>query len=146
MATVASSTRMPTASARPPSVMMLSVSPSTASTARDVRIDSGIEISTISVERQDPRNSRIITPVNPAAIVPSRNTSLIAPETNTDWSNSGVMCRSGGAAARMPGSNDLTVLTTESVEALPFFKTVSSTPRMPSWRTMFCCGGPPSRT
>ena len=84
IATVASSTRMPTASARPPSVMMLTVSPSAASTAIDVRMDSGIETSTIRVERHDPKNSRIISPVRPAAIAPSRITSSIAPDTNTD--------------------------------------------------------------
>ena len=137
---------MPTASAMPPSVMMFTVSPSAASTAIDARIDSGIETSTISVERQEPRNSRIISPVSPAAMAPSRNTSLIAPETNTDWSNSGVIFMSFGAAARMPGSRDFTVFTTDSVEAAPFFRIVNSTPRRPSWRTMFCCGGPPSRT
>ena len=56
--TVASSTRMPTASARPPSVMMLIVSCSALSTMTEVRIDSGIEIAMISVLRQLPRNSR----------------------------------------------------------------------------------------
>ena len=50
--TVESSTRMPTASARPPSVMVLMVWPSAESTAIEVRIDSGIETMTISVERQ----------------------------------------------------------------------------------------------
>ena len=41
--TVASSTRMPTASARPPRVMMLMVSPSAQSSKIEDRIDSGIE-------------------------------------------------------------------------------------------------------
>ena len=63
IATVASSTRMPTASARPPSVMMLIVSPSALSMMIEVRIDSGIEIAMISVLRQLPRNSRIISAV-----------------------------------------------------------------------------------
>ena len=35
----------------------------------EVRIESGIEIKTIRVDRLDPRNSRIISPVRPAAIV-----------------------------------------------------------------------------
>ena len=51
---------MPTASARPPSVMVLMVSPRKYSTAIEVRIDSGIEIMTTSVERQEPRKTRII--------------------------------------------------------------------------------------
>ena len=55
--------------------------------ASETRIESGIDISTTKVERHEPRNSRIISPVSPAAMAPSRSTSLIAPDTNTDWSN-----------------------------------------------------------
>ena len=64
ISTVASSTRMPTASARPPSVIMLSVWPSAENTMTDTRIESGIETTMTSVERQEPRNSRIISPVS----------------------------------------------------------------------------------
>ena len=49
----ASSTRIPTASAMPPSVMIFTVSPSAASTAIEAGTDSGIETSTISVNRHD---------------------------------------------------------------------------------------------
>ncbi len=59
--TVASSTRMPTASARPPSVMMLSVWPDADSPATAARIASGIEAAMMTVERHEPRNSRIIS-------------------------------------------------------------------------------------
>ena len=44
ISTVASSTRMPTASARPPSVMMLIVSPSALSTMIETKMESGIEM------------------------------------------------------------------------------------------------------
>src|SRR5882757_7873478 len=54
ISTVASSTRMPTASAMPPSVMVFSDWPSAHSTTIDDRIDSGIEVATISVLRQEP--------------------------------------------------------------------------------------------
>jgi hypothetical protein len=84
MATVASSTRMPTASARPPSVITLSVMPSACSTVIENRIDSGIEITTITVERQLPRNIRIIRPVSTAAMIPSWITPVIEARTNTD--------------------------------------------------------------
>ena len=94
---------MPTASAKPPSVMMLMVSPSAVSTASDVRIASGIDTRTIRVERHEPRNSRIIAPVSPAAMSASRTTSEIAPDTKTDWSKICVIFMSGGAAARMAG-------------------------------------------
>ena len=82
--TVESSTRMPTASARPPSVIVLSVSPRKYSTTSEVRIDSGIEIMTTRVDRHEPRNSRIISAVSPAAIAPSRSTPAIDCLTNID--------------------------------------------------------------
>ena len=91
MVTVASSTRMPTASARPPSVMMLIVSPSKLSTLTDVRIDSGMEIAMINVLRQLPRKRRIITAVRHAAITASRMTPFTAARTKIDWSASGAI-------------------------------------------------------
>ena len=83
MVTVESSTRMPTASARPPSVIVLMVSPRKWSTTIDVRIESGIEIITMRVDRHDPRNSRIISAVSPAAIAPSLTT--LATESDTSF-------------------------------------------------------------
>ena len=68
ISTVASSTRMPTASASPPSVITLMVSPSRCRMASEVRIESGIEMQTMRVLRQLPRNSRIIRPVSSAAM------------------------------------------------------------------------------
>ena len=82
--TVASSTRMPTASASPPSVMMLMVSPIALSTISEVRIASGIEVAMMSVLRQLPRKIRIIRAVRQAAISASRTTPLIAPRTKMD--------------------------------------------------------------
>ena len=85
IATVASSTRMPTASARPPSVMMLIVSPSALSAMSEARIDSGIEIEMMSVLRQLPRNSRIIERGQPGGDAPPRgSTPLMAARTNSD--------------------------------------------------------------
>ena len=84
ISTVASSTRMPTASASPPSVITLMVWPSRLRIEIDDRIDSGIEMQTISVLRQLPRNSRITRPVNSAAISVSRTTPPMAARTNSD--------------------------------------------------------------
>ena len=67
ISTVASSTNMPTASARPPRVMMLKVSPSALSRITETKIDSGMEMQIISVGRQSPINSRIISAVRQAA-------------------------------------------------------------------------------
>jgi hypothetical protein len=82
--TVASSTSMPTASARPPKVMMLRVSPIADSAAIAPRIDSGIDVVTIRVERQLPRNKRIMRLVSAAAITPSRITPWMEARTNID--------------------------------------------------------------
>ena len=70
IATVASSTRMPTASARPPRVMMLMVSPIADRQMIEASTDSGIEIVMISVLRQVPRNSSIMSAVSAAAMTP----------------------------------------------------------------------------
>ncbi len=82
--TVASSTRMPTASARPPSVMMLIVWPSSPSTITEARIDSGIDTAIMTVLRQLPKNSRIISPVSIAAMIASRITPLTDARTKMD--------------------------------------------------------------
>src|SRR6516225_10241835 len=71
MVTVASSTRMPTASARPPSVMIFSVSPTAASTAMDASTASGMEMAMMRVDRRLPKDNRIIRLVSAAASTPS---------------------------------------------------------------------------
>jgi hypothetical protein len=53
-------------------------------TMTDTRIASGMEMRMTSVERQEPRKSRIIRPVSPAAISASRTTPFNAARTNTD--------------------------------------------------------------
>ena len=121
IATVASSTRTPTASASPPSVMMLIVSPSALSTMIELRIDSGIETAMMTVLRQLPRKTRIISAVRQAAITASRSTPSIDARTNTDWSASGLTSSVGGRLGRMRGSASLICLMISSVEALPVF-------------------------
>jgi hypothetical protein len=146
MVTVASSTRIPTASASPPSVMILSVSPTADSMMMAPRIDSGIETAMMTVERQLPRNSRIIRLVRQAAITPSLATPPIALRTNTDWSPTKLIFR-------LSGSCDLTSITfclmpemISRVEIAPALSTIISTDRLPSTWTMLVCGGLPSRT
>ena len=82
--TVASSTRMPTARASPPSVMILIVSPIALSTMMEVRIARGIEVAMITVLRQLPRKVRIMKAVRHAAISVSLTTPLIALRTKID--------------------------------------------------------------
>ena len=50
----------------------------------DVRIDSGIEVATITVLRQLPRKIKIISAVRPAAINASRTTPSMAAFTKID--------------------------------------------------------------
>src|SRR5947209_2782808 len=54
ISTVASSTRMPTASARPPSVITFRVSPKSESVITETRMASGIDTTITSVERREP--------------------------------------------------------------------------------------------
>ncbi len=82
--TVASSTRMPTARASPPSVMMLIVSPSASRQMSELRIESGIEMAMISVLFQSPRKSRIMSAVSNAAMQPSFTTPQMAARTKID--------------------------------------------------------------
>ena len=84
ISTVASSTRMPTASDSPPSVMTLSVLPSNPSTVMLVRIASGMLSTTMSVERQLPRKTRTMSAVRPAAMAASFTTPDTAARTNSD--------------------------------------------------------------
>src|SRR6266478_2488424 len=136
--TVESSTRMPTASAKPPSVIVLIVSPRKYSTTSELSIASGIETMTTIVGRHEPRNRRIIAAVSPAAIAPSRSTAMTDDVTNTDWSNSEVIVIPGGAAARATSNTCLTALTTVKVEALPFLMMLSRTECLPLSLTIFC--------
>src|SRR5437764_5775213 len=78
---------MPTASAIPPSVITLSVWCRMLSMMMEVKIDSGIDVMTIRVLRQDPRTSRIISAVRQPAITPSCRTPVTAARTKMLWSN-----------------------------------------------------------
>ena len=89
MVTVASSTRMPTARDRPPSVMMFRVWPKAERSAIEESTASGMETAMMTVERQLPKNKRIIRLVRRAAKAPSRTTPDTAAFTNTDWSDRG---------------------------------------------------------
>ncbi len=141
--TVASSTRMPTASARPPSVITLMVSPMADSAATEARIASGIEIVMIRVDRQLLRKMRIIRPVSAAATTPSKITELTEEYTKDDWSFAMSTFRPLGSVSRIFGRIALTPLMTSSVDTEPFFRIVINAALAPSTRTMLICGGAP---
>ncbi len=115
--TVASSTSMPIASARPPSVMMLTVLPVSFRPTMAEKIASGIDVQTITMLRQLPRNSPTISDTRIDEMTASRTTPPIAPRTKTDWSKSMFSSRPLGAAALICGSASRTASTTASVEA-----------------------------
>ena len=99
--TVASSTRIPTASASPPRVMMFSVSPIAYRAVIDDRMASGMDTAMMTVERQLPRNSRIIRLVNKAAMTASFATPVTAAFTNMDWSPIASMCTDDGRVSEI---------------------------------------------
>ena len=146
MVTVASSTRIPTANASPPNVITLRVCPLTASNAMAESTARGIDAAMIKVERQLPRNSRIIALVSNAAMMPSWATLPTDCLTNTEASPSSEVFNDGGRVSLMRGSIWRIPSMIDSVEMLPFFSAGISTARWPSTRTILVCGGEPSRT
>ena len=82
--TVASSTSIPTASASPPSVMMLTLLPLSLRPMMAVKMASGIEVVTITMLRQLPRKTRIMNETRMEARTVSRTTPSIAARTKTD--------------------------------------------------------------
>ena len=105
-----------------------------------------MDVATIRVERQEPRNKRIMMEVRAAAMTPSRMTLETAAFTNTDWSPSSSTLNDGGRVCSSRGSTDFTPATMERVEAEPLLSTVMSTERLPFTRTTLVWGGEPSRT
>ncbi len=146
MVTVASSTRMPTASASPPRVMMLRVWPVSQSAMIADSAARGMEVAMMTVERQLPRNSRIIMLVRAAAMMPSRKTPFTAAFTNSDWSLRMSILRESGNCCLSRGRRSLMPCTTSRVETTPFLSTWDSTAREPSTCTTLAWGGLPSRT
>ena len=84
IATVASSTRMPTASARPPSVMTLMVWPAPHSAITAASSANGIVTTTMPALRQSRRNTSTISPVSSAPSAASRSTACSDAETLRD--------------------------------------------------------------
>ena len=86
IATVASSTRMPTASASPPSVIRLMFCPLTHSANVPASSAMGMLMTTMNALRQSRRNSSTIRPVSTAPSAPSFTRLRMAPTTTGDWS------------------------------------------------------------
>jgi hypothetical protein len=76
--TVDSSTRMPTASARPPSVIRLMVCPVAHSATSAPSSASGMFSTTTTTERQSRKNNSTMSPTSPAARAPSKATFFTA--------------------------------------------------------------------
>ena len=102
--------------------MTLMVWPSQDSTRIELRIESGMDVATIRVERQLPTNSRTAMPARQAAVTISCTTSSIEARTNVEASLSGVIVTPGGSVLSSSGIFARTPLTTASVEASPLFR------------------------
>ena len=146
MVTVASSTKIPTARAKPPRVMMLMVSPIACNTRIDEKIDRGMEMAIMVVIRQLPKNNKSIKAVKSAAIKASWITPFTAALTKIDWSLKKLVSIPLGAKAITVGNFSLIPATTSKVDAPPFLSTESNTPREPFWWTILVWGLNPSRT
>ncbi len=120
--TVASSTRMPIASARPPSDMMLMLLPVMYSPNSDPISASGMFDTTTITLRQSPRNNMIIKPVSAAPMIPSVPTLLMAVTTVGDSSNSKPIFTSLGKTSRKADIAAWMLATTSSVLAVSFFR------------------------
>ncbi len=118
--TVASSTRMPIASAMPPSDMMLIVFPVSQSPNSDPSRASGMFETTTITLRQSRRNSRIISPVSVAPMTPSVATLRTAAITVGDSSNSKLTVTSLGTTSRKSCIDLRMSATTVSVDAVSF--------------------------
>ena len=121
--TTASSTRMPMASAKPPSDMMLSVFPVSHKATRAKVKEQGMLTSTTTTLRTSARNNKIIKPVSPAPIAASVATLQMAARTVGDSSNSYFTVTSSGTTERKSGIDLWIWSTTVSVEAVSFFTT-----------------------
>ena len=118
--TVASSTRMPIASAIPPSDMMLIVFPVAHSPTKEPKSARGILETTTSTLLRSPKNSKIISPVKPAPIMPSVATLSTAATTVGDSSNSKSILTSLGTASWNNFIDFLTSATTVKVDPVSF--------------------------
>ena len=117
MATVASSTRMPTAKASPPKVMRLMVWPQSQRPSTASSSASGMLTTTTSVLRASRRKTKTIRPVSTAPSKASRKRSSMARLTIGLWSISYVTLMSAGTAAWKTARFSFTRPTTESVDA-----------------------------
>ncbi len=100
-------------------------------------IASGIDVATINVLRQLPKSASIINAVNPAAVTASLITSPTHSLTNLDWSVRTSMLTPSMTIFRTLGSASIMRLTTDRVDASPFFKMLNRTARRPLWLTTF---------
>ena len=83
--TVESSTSLPIASAKPPSVMILMVPPESMRPKAPARIDSGIDRKIAKVERKLPRNTKIMSEASTEPEIASCSKASTALRTYVAW-------------------------------------------------------------
>ena len=142
--TVASSTRIPTASASPPSVMMLMVSPRR---QHDDRRQNGQRNGRGNNQRASPtaQENQNHQSRQAAAIRASRTTPLIAPEQR--WiDRRAVSSSAAGSVAAICGSSALIAGDHFQCGGVARLLNGQKHDRWPLTRTILVCGGKPSRT
>ena len=94
-------------------------------------IESGMDTAMMMVERQLPKNKKIMTLVSAAAIKPSMATPCMAARTNKDWSLMGLTVSASGSEGLIALSFSSTPSTMAYVDVVPFFRTDINTERLP---------------
>ena len=128
---MASSTTRPTATARPPRVMMFRLIPVSCMITRAVRIDSGMEIAATSVERTLNRNRKIVRTANSAPRPPSRIRPSVDSLMKSDRSDTVVTTMTPGCRAAISSSLAWTSSATRTVLASEVLVTDSDSDGLP---------------
>ncbi len=148
ISTVASPTRIPIASASPLRVMMLSDMCKALSAIIELKMESGLETSTMSALRRlrQEREGDLMAPVRQAAIIPSCTIPSTAGSDEQRLVEQLLNFHSRWSCRLKCGDKIFICLTMSNVDTAPFFKIVTRTERAPSERTTFCRTAKPSLT
>ncbi len=131
---MASSTTRPTATARPPSVMMFRLIPAICMTTSAVRIESGMLIAATIVDRRLNRNRKIVTIAKTAPRPPSRSSPSVDSVMKSDRSETMVTCIVSAWRAAISSSLERTAAATSTVFASEVFVTDRPSDGLPSVR------------
>ncbi len=127
------------ASANPPSTIVLIELPPNCSATNVASAESGMEKNTATVERMLPRNTRIISDVRSSPSPPSCNSVSIALFTNSDWSKTTEVRSESGVSTSFRAFSRMPSTTAMVLESPPCLRIGRYTERCPLTRTTLYC-------